>query len=362
MRNESQFYQEKENKQIARFRELCRNLPPYASAYLQDRELAVKYSTLTAYAYDLQVFFQFFIEKNPLLKESSIKDISPDFINRLTEDDIMEFQRYLRFHQSDNNKINKNDNKAIARKMAPVRGLLDYMVKKKYILTNVAKNVEMPKVKGPKMIQRLNNDEDNNEVERLLSGMETILSNPSISERQKKFLKKDYFRDNAIIWLLLGTGIRISECEGLDMKDVDFDNHCISVKRKGGFYDVVYFNDEVAIRLQDYISNERSQYISEDTPAKDVDALFLSRKCRRLSVDALENLVEKYTLILLGKKFSPHKCRATYGTTLYQKTNDIRLVADVLGHSNINTTAKHYAAQTEENKKRAGNIDFTQKD
>ena len=360
MRNESQFYQDKENKQIARFRELCKNLPAYVSAYLQDREFVVKYSTLTAYAYDLQVFFQFLSEQTPVLNKMPIKEISADYINKLTEDDIMAFQRYLRFHESADNKINKHDNKAIARKMTPIRGLLDYMVKRKYILTNVAKNVEMPKIKNSKIIKRLSCDEDNNEVERLLSGMETILTNPSISERQKKFLKKDYFRDNAILWILLGTGIRISECEGLDMKDVDFENRCISIKRKGGFYDIVYFNDEVSEKLQDYINNEREQYLSDNTPSRDIDALFLSRKCRRLSVDALENLVEKYTMILLGKKFSPHKCRATYGTTLYQKTNDIRLVADVLGHSNINTTAKHYAAQTEKNKKRAGNIDFTQ--
>ena len=255
-------------------------------------------------------------------------------------------------------KVSKNDNKAIARKMAPIRGLFDYMVRKKYISANIAKNVEMPKVKSPKIIKKLSNDGENNEVERLLSGMETILTNPSIPKRQKAFLKKDYFRDNAIIWLLLGTGIRISECEGLDIKDVDFENKSINIKRKGGFYDIVYFNDEVSLKLKNYIDNERKQYLSDNTPEKDKEALFLSRKYRRLSVDAMENLVEKYTLILLGKKFSPHKCRATYGTTLYQKTNDIRLVADVLGHSNINTTAKHYAAQTEENKKRAGNIDF----
>ena len=157
---------------------------------------------------------------------------------------------------------------------------------------------------------------------------------------------------------MLGTGIRISECEGLDVPDVDFENRCVNVKRKGGFYDLVYFNDMVGEKLHDYIENEREQYLSDDTPEKDRNALFLSRQCKRLSVDAMENLVEKYTQILVGKKFSPHKLRATYGTTLYQKTNDIRLVADVLGHSNINTTAKHYASQTEENKRRAGNIDF----
>ncbi|WP_334090643.1 hypothetical protein [Helicobacter typhlonius] len=96
MRNESQFYQDKENKQIAKFRELCRNLPKYASAYLQNRELVVKYSTLTAYAYDLQVFFQFFAEQNPVFKNSSIKEIPADFLAELTEEDIMDFQRYLR--------------------------------------------------------------------------------------------------------------------------------------------------------------------------------------------------------------------------------------------------------------------------
>lgn len=358
MRNESQFYQDKENRQISRFRELCRNLPSYACAYLQERELSVKYSTLTAYAYDLQTFFQFFIESNPVLKDTELKKVPAEFIDKLTEEDIMEFQRYLRFHESADNRINKNDNKAIARKMAPVRGLLDYMVRKDYILTNIAKNVEMPKVKAPKVIRRLSTDDENNEVERLLDGMETIFTNPSVSERQKSFLKRDYFRDNAILWLLLGTGIRISECEGLDLKDVDFENRCVNIKRKGGFYDVVYFNATVSEKLNDYINGEREQCVSADTPAKDRDALFLSRKCKRMSVDALENLVEKYTLILLGKKFSPHKLRATYGTTLYQKTNDIRLVADVLGHSNINTTAKHYASQTEQNKRRAGNIDF----
>lgn len=357
MKNESKFYEEKENKEIAKFHGLCKNLPIYARRYLQNREMVVKYSTLIAYAYDLQTFFEFLKENNPELEQCEIKTIPAEIIDSLDADDIMEFQRYLRFHQSED-KISKNDNKAIARKMTPIRGLFDYMQKKNLVHSNVAKNVEMPRVKAPRVIRRLSTAPDNNEVEKLLNGMETILTNPSISERQKKFLKKDYFRDTAILWLLLGTGIRISECEGLDLVDVDFENRCINVKRKGGFYDLVYFNENVAEKLNDYIQNEREQYISKDTPAKDMEALFLGRKYKRLSVDALENLVEKYTLILVGKKFSPHKLRSTYGTTLYRKTNDIRLVADVLGHSNINTTAKHYASQTEENKRRAGNIDF----
>lgn len=357
MRNESKFYQDKENKEISKFHELCKKLPIYVRRYLQNREMAVKYSTLVAYTYDLQTFFEFLKENNPELESMETREIPAEAIAMLDADDIMEFQRYLRFHELDN-KISKNDNKAIARKMTPVRGLLDYMQKKGLLSANVAKNIEMPRVKAPRIIKRLSTDPSNNEVDKLLNGMESILKNPVLSKRQRSFIQRDLLRDTAILWLLLGTGIRISECEGLDVPDVDFENRCVNVKRKGGFYDLVYFNDMVGEKLHDYIENEREQYLSDDTPEKDRNALFLSRQCKRLSVDAMENLVEKYTQILVGKKFSPHKLRATYGTTLYQKTNDIRLVADVLGHSNINTTAKHYASQTEENKRRAGNIDF----
>ena len=87
--------------------------------------------------------------------------------------------------------------------------------------------------------------------------------------------------------------------------------------------------------------------------------MFLSSKGKRLSVDAIEDIVAKYTkIIFAGRTLSPHKLRSTYGSLLYQKTGDIRLTADVLDHSNINITAKYYAAQTEENKKKAGEILF----
>lgn len=64
-----------------------------------------------------------------------------------------------------------------------------------------------------------------------------------------------------------------------------------------------------------------------------------------MGVQAIENMVKKYAKqITPNKKITPHKLRSTYGTTLYQETGDIYLVADVLGHKDINTTRKHYAA------------------
>ena len=89
----------------------------------------------------------------------------------------------------------------------------------------------------------------------------------------------------------------------------------------------------------------------------DENALFLSSQNKRISVKAVENLVSKYTQhITTTKKITPHKLRSTFATQLYQETKNIYVVADVLGHSDVNTTKKHYAQMSEEIKKQAADI------
>ncbi len=147
--------------------------------------------------------------------------------------------------------------------------------------------------------------------------------------------------DLALLTLLLGTGIRVSECVGLDISDVDFRNGGIRIHRKGGKEVTVYFGVEVEDALKDYL-DERNQML----PVEGHDnALFLSLQMKRMSVRSVENLVKKYARIVTPlKKITPHKLRSTYGTALYRETGDIYLVADVLGHADVNTTKKHYAA------------------
>lgn len=82
-----------------------------------------------------------------------------------------------------------------------------------------------------------------------------------------------------------------------------------------------------------------------------------------MSVSAIERMVKKYAKNATpDKKISPHKMRSTYGTALYKDTGDIRLVSDVLGHKDINTTAKHYAAMEEEHRRIAATIPLYQVD
>lgn len=191
---------------------------------------------------------------------------------------------------------------------------------------------------------------DVNEVAELLDNVE---NGNKLTTAQLRTHEKLKCRDLALLTLLLGTGIRVSECVGLDINDVDFDNDRIKVVRKGGSESFVYFGDEVRAALLDYME-ERKQ-MNPDSGHE--NALFISSKNKRLCVRSVELLVKKYaSTVTTVKHITPHKLRSTYGTNLYQASKDIYLVADVLGHKDVNTTRKHYAEIVDENKRSARNI------
>jgi site-specific recombinase XerD len=121
------------------------------------------------------------------------------------------------------------------------------------------------------------------------------------------------------------------------------------VTRKGGNQVVLYFSDEVKIALVDYMEERARNPMLEGE-----NALFVSLQNRRISTRAVEILVKKYAkLISPLKKITPHKLRSTYGTALYRATGDIYIVADVLGHKDVNTTKRHYAAISEDIRKQS---------
>ena len=205
----------------------------------------------------------------------------------------------------------------------------------------------MPKIHN-KAIIRLDTDE----VAMLLDYVENC--GATLTGQALNYYKKTKDRDIAILTLLLGTGIRVSECVGLDLTDVDFKNYGITVTRKGGNQMVVYFGDEVADALENYIEGDRKTI----TPLTGHEnALFLSTQRKRMGVQSVENMVKKYARqVTPNKKITPHKLRSTYGTALYKETGDIYLVADVLGHKDVNTTKKHYAAIDDDRRRKAAGI------
>lgn len=316
-------------------------LPAFCKQFFIGIEPTTASRTRIAYAYDLGCFFDYLHNNNPLCKKLEIREIPLTLLDQLTPMDIEEYLYYLKLYEKDG-EVHTNDERGIKRKLASLRTFYNYFFKNELIDTNPAVKVDMPKIHD-KAIIRLDVDE----VARLLDEVE---SGESLSGKQQKYHEKTKTRDLALLTLMLGTGIRVSECVGLDLGDVDFKNNGIKVHRKGGAEVIVYFGDEVAAALADYML-QRKEIVPADGHT---NALFLSMQNRRITVRAVENLVKKYSgLVTSLKKITPHKLRSTYGTSLYRETGDIYLVADVLGHKDVNTTRKHYAAIEDDRRREA---------
>ena len=339
------YHEKRETGYILQLRELLADLPPYARDYFRAVEQKSSAKTRISYAYDLQVFLRFLLDKNPALKNKSMRDVTLKDLDCLTSVDIEEYQEYLKYYESQTGE-QKNGASSIARKMSSLRSFLDYYYKKELLTRNVAMQVDMPKI-HEKAIIHLEPDE----IAIFLDSLESY--EKELTGRKKDFFLKTKVRDIAIVTLFLGTGIRVSECVGLDLNDVNFRENSIRIIRKGGNEAVLYFGEEVEKALLDYIEGPRAQIAQQALPGEE-NALFFSLQKKRISVHAVENLVEKYAREFVPqKKITPHKLRSTYGTSLYKETGDIYLVADVLGHKDVNTTKKHYAAMDEERRRKA---------
>lgn len=325
-----------------RLREILKTLPPFAKDFFRAVEPTTSARTRISYAYDIRVFFNFLIECNPVYKDYTSDQFTIQDLERIEPTDIEEYLDYLKVYQGTDDKLVTNGEKGLARKFSALRTFYRYFYRRHIIEKNPTTLVDMPK-QHEKAIVRLDSDE----VAMLLDYVESC--GEQLTGQKKVYYEKTKERDLAILTLLLGTGIRVSECVGLDLNDVDFKNDGIKVTRKGGNEMVVYFGDEVRFALENYMLNARAA--TTPLPGHE-NALFLSTQRKRIGIQAVENMVKKYARqVTPNKKITPHKLRSTYGTSLYKETGDIYLVADVLGHKDVNTTKKHYAA-LDENRRR----------
>ena len=339
------YKQQNDLKNIEKIREHLQILPRFCAEYFRSLEIRKSTNTRKNYAYDLGVFYYFLQTNNPYFKDKDIHQLGIETMDMITAMDIEEYLSFLEAYHRDG-KLYTNKEEGKARKLSSLKSFYDYYYKKGLISTNPVRMVDVPRIKSHNIIRL-----DPGEVAMLLDETET---GEKLSGRQAKMHEKTKIRDVAIVTLLLGTGIRVSECVGLDIKDCDFNNNTMRVIRKGGNEDLIYFGDEVAEALLAYIDGPRQE---EDPADGHENALFISLNRTRITPRSVERLVKKYArLVTTNKRITPHKLRSTFGTSLYQETGDIYLVADTLGHKDVNTTKKHYAAIDENKRRSAANI------
>lgn len=323
-------------------RDLLRELPAVCADFLRAIEPTTQPLTRFAYARDLKLFFHYLQTEVPRFAGKTPDTWTCGDLDSVTARDISMYLEYLSLYYKDENAVTNADLGKM-RKLSSLRSFYHYLFKNSLINADITLLVDMPKRRA-KPIVRLEVDE----VARLLDLVE---SGEQQTKRQRLYNDHVRLRDLAILTLFLGTGIRVSELVGIDISDLDFEIGGFLVTRKGGGQAVLYFPDEVGAVLTDYLRERKKM-----TPLPGHEnALFLSLQNKRISVRAVQVMVKKYATLAapLKKHLSPHKLRSTFGTNLYQETGDIYLVADVLGHSDVNTTRRHYADMTDERRRMA---------
>ena len=342
------YYATRNIHDIDRIAELLEELPSFCEDYFIGIESRTSAQTRLKYAYDLRIFFDFLVKKR--FRNLDVRDFSLEDLQKVTHYDIELFISYLS-HYRFRGKYLSCDERAKARKLSAVRALFKYFFRKGLLDKDDSAKVQTPKLHDKEIIRL-----DATEVSELITVTET---GKGLSTHAAGYHNKTKVRDTAILTLFLGTGIRISELVGLDIDSFDFDENSFVVTRKGGNRAILFFSDEVKYALKEYLSERNN----DPKVPKDEPAFFLSLQYKRINVRTVEILVKKYSKIVSPlKKITPHKLRSTYGTRLYNETGDIYIVADVLGHRDVNTTKKHYAAITEDNRRKVANMVKLRKD
>ena len=332
------YYEKREISCLERINLIVDTLPYYVQDFFVGVELRTSALSRLNYSYDLRIFFDFLSKR--IFRTKKVVDIELSDLAKLEATDFEYFLSYLSNYEI-NGKKERCTETGKARKLSTLRAFYKFFFNRNQLPANTPAKVSMPKIHEKEIIR----PDSNEKVDEIGDMLYTVETGAGLTKHQLAFHESTKLRDTAIITLFLGTGIRISELVGLNLDDVDLKTNSFVVTRKGGNRAVLYFNDQVASALNIYIESRENDKDS---------ALFLSLQNKRISTRTVQDLVKKYAKIISPlKKITPHKLRSTFGTNLYKQTGDIYVVADCLGHKDVNTTKKHYAAITEDIRKKA---------
>jgi site-specific recombinase XerD len=354
---EKTYQEEVYQKQMIMIRSILSSLPRSCSDFIRSLLTTTSVLTRLAYTIDLNTFFSFVDKELSIYAGKNVSELTDDSIAILKARDIEMYSEYLTLYYKDEDsgndqqRILRNQSYGVMRKLSSLRSYFNYLFRTERIPSNTAALVSLPKI-HEKPILLLEPDE-------MYKLIQAVSTGDQLTTRQQAYHKTTGVRDFAIIMLFLGTGIRVSECVGIDLQDFDFVSNALLITRKGGNQVIVYYPDATAIAIKEYYA-QRMEIIPMEGHEH---AFFLSMQNRRISQRAVEKMVKKYAEIVvpLKKKISPHKLRSTYATNLYRETQDIYLVAEALGHSDINTTRKHYASMSDRRmREAAANTKLTQ--
>ncbi|MFR2774818.1 MAG: tyrosine-type recombinase/integrase [Anaerostipes sp.] len=278
--------------------------------------------------YKLNKFFKWLMVK-AYVKAKDISELSPDDFDRLKMNHIAEYLECLRIGSDALGVCSVNTLCSIKNSLS---SFWSYLERNDYVETNV--------------VQKISRSSYRLEYENKI----TVLSDNDISEllsniRKSGIRKNDFCvaRNVAIVKLLLGSGVRITELIGLDICDIHLDENFpyINVVLKGDTYKKksVFISNTAKEAMRNYL-DARNEYLC----GADCDAIFVSNRKKRITKANVEDMIKRYS----KGKFTPHNMRDTVGTRIYAKNKDIKAAQMQLNHASPDTTSKYYIAYTQQ--------------
>jgi len=274
--------------------------------------------TIKEYTHDLRLLNNYLIEKFDYNKEFKVEEVDKFEIAEFLGDIIL---------VDDNSPVTRN------RKLYSIRSFFKYLAKNDVLKNNPTLSIEASKTETRSEPIYMKLDDARRYID-------SINNYNSINR----------VRDLAIVKLFLYAGLRVSELVNLDIENIDFENKSIKFFGKGNKERILPLHDDVINVIGDYL---RERDLISIKYKEDEDALFISRHGRRISVRSIQMLVKKYAKaagIKNSSKITPHKLRHTFASLLYYQTKDIKILQELLGHSNISTTQIYTHTDIEQKK------------
>lgn len=278
-------------------------------------------STVDEYESDLMLFLRYVTASRTGIETTSdafneidVSGKDVDFMRSVTREEVYGFLMYTA-------RVRGNSARSRARKLSSIKSFYKFLtVSMRYFDDNPVEKIEAPPVKK-------------NELPKYLTVEESVMLLSAVkNDEQSKTKTRDY----AIITLFLNCGMRLSELVGINLSDIDRSLESLRVIGKGKKERIIYLNEACRAVLTDYLKERAG-----NAEIKDKDALFLSSRHSRISPKTVQWMIYKYLAAagLENRHFSVHKLRHTAATLMYQTGKvDVRVLKDILGHEQLNTT------------------------
>lgn len=336
------------NRKFTYLREYTGELPRFVTEYIIEYYNGESINTQIGYAIDIRVFFNY-LRLAVFPERETNRDITLSDINSLTVSDLISFKSYLKEYEVSTisvtgkpiRRIYRNSAYGINRKMSAVRGLFIYLYKTEQIDQNITDKVDFAKL--------------HQKIKKPLTTQETVALIDVIYNGEKYYdgrrlteYKKHKLRDIAIFTTYLGTGIRVSELVNLKINDIDFNTQSFIVTRKGGDQQEIFMPPQVENQICEYL-----EAVAEVRPEGN-SPLFLSRTGGAMTAAGIEKLLKNYCFsagITHPDKTRPHALRRTFACRLLEDGVDIKMVAELMGHKNIEVTHRYYAQYSQRARK-----------